>query len=81
MRFMVTDRPGVLARIAGVLGRCHISISTVHQKERLYARIAPVVMMTHEVKESDVRAALRIIDRIDFVKEPTVSIRTEGPPR
>ena len=79
MRFMVTDKPGVLARIAGVLGHHHISIASVHQKERKAARIVPVVMMTHEAKESDVRAALEAIDRLAFIKQPTVAIRTEAP--
>ncbi len=79
MRFMVKDRPGVLARISGVLGRYHISIATVHQKERRAARFVPVVMMTHEAKESNVRLALRTIDRLGIVKQPTVAIRTEAP--
>jgi homoserine dehydrogenase len=79
MRFMVTDKPGVLARIAGVLGRHRISIASVHQKERKAARIVPVVMMTHEAKESNVRSALHVIDRLGFVKRPTVAIRTEAP--
>ena len=79
MRFMVTDKPGVLARIAGVLGRHHISIASVHQKERKAARIVPVVMMTHEVRESDVRSALAEIDHLGFVKQATVALRTEAP--
>lgn len=79
MRFMVTDRPGVLARIAGVLGRHHISIASVHQKERRAARIVPVVMMTHEARESNMRRAIQTIDRLDFVKHQTVAIRTEAP--
>ena len=79
MRFMMMDKPGALARIAGVLGRHHISIASVHQKERKAARIVPVVMMTHEAKESNVREALHAIDRLSFVKQPTVAIRTEAP--
>src|SRR3989338_6010800 len=79
MRFLVTDKPGVLATIAGVLGRHHISIASVHQKERRAARVVPVVMMTHEAKESNVRRALQQIDRLGFVKQPTVTIRTEAP--
>ena len=51
MRFMVKDSPGVLARIAGVLGHHHISIASVHQKERKAARIVPVVMMTVLLKK------------------------------
>jgi homoserine dehydrogenase len=78
-RFQVIDRPGVLSRIAGILGRHHISIATVHQKERRAARIVPVVMMTHEAREKDVRAALQEIDRLGIVKHKTVAIRTEAP--
>jgi homoserine dehydrogenase len=79
MRFMVTDKPGVLAKLAGVLGKHHISIASVSQKERRAAKIVPVVMMTHEAKESDMRAALQAIDRLGFVKHPTVVLRTEAP--
>jgi len=79
MRCMVKDQPGGLARIAGILGRHHISIASVHQKERKAARIVPVVMMTHEAKESNMRDALHEIDRLRFIKHPTVAIRTEAP--
>ena len=79
LRFMVTDKPGVLARLAGVLGRHHISIASVHQKERKAARNVPVVMMTHEARESHVRTALQEIDRLGFVRQPSIAIRTEAP--
>ena len=79
LRFLVTDKPGVLAKIASVLGRHHISIPSVHQKERRAARIVPVVMMSHEAKETNVRNALHVIDQLAFVKQPTVAIRTEAP--
>ena len=79
LRFLVIDRPGVLARIAGVLGRHQISIASVHQKERRAAKVVPVVMMTHEAREANVRRALQAIDRLGVVKSPTVAIRTEAP--
>ncbi len=79
MRFMAVDKPGVLARIANILGHHHISIASVHQKERKAARFVPVVMMTHEAKESHVRRALETIDRLGFVRQPTVALRTEAP--
>jgi len=79
MRCMVIDKPGVLAKIAGILGQHHISIASVSQKERRAARTVPVVMMTHEAKEANVRAALQIIDGSGIVKEKTVAIRTEEP--
>ena len=79
MRFLVIDKPGILARISGVLGRYEISIASVHQKERRAARIVPVVMMTHEAREANVRRALSLIDSLGVVKSRTVAIRTEAP--
>ena len=78
-RFMVIDRPGVLSRIAGILGRHHISISSVHQKERRAARIVPLVMMTHTAKEAHVRKALQGIERLAYVRRGTVALRVEAP--
>ncbi len=79
MRFRVIDKPGVLGHIANILGRHRISIASVSQKERNTARIVPVVMMTHEAKEANLRKALAAIDRMPVVKSPTVAIRTEAP--
>lgn len=78
-RFMVLDRPGVLSQIAGVLGHHGISISSVLQKARKDGRTVPVVIMTHHAVERDVQAALREIDRMPFISEPTTLIRVEGP--
>ncbi len=79
MRFTVVDQPGVLGTIAGILGRHHISIASVQQKERQAARIAPVVMMTHEAREAHVQQALEAIDRMRMIRSKTVAIRTEAP--
>jgi homoserine dehydrogenase len=78
-RFMVLDRPGVLSQIAGVLGQHGISISSVLQKARKEGRTVPVVIMTHQAVERDIQAALREIDRMPFISEPTTLIRVEGP--
>ncbi|MBI3324130.1 MAG: homoserine dehydrogenase [Candidatus Omnitrophica bacterium] len=79
LRFMVIDKPGVLAKIAGVLGRHGISIASVHQKERRAAKTVPVVIMTHEAREADVRRALAAIDGLKVAKSKPVAIRTEAP--
>jgi len=78
LRFMVIDKPGVLAKIAGVLGRHGISIASVHQKERRAAKIVPVVIMTHEAREADVRRALAAIEALHVAKSMPVAIRTEA---
>jgi homoserine dehydrogenase len=79
LRFMVLDRPGVLSQIAGVLGHQGISISSVLQKGRKEGQTVPVVIMTHTARERQVQAALREIDRLAFISEPTTLIRVEGP--
>lgn len=78
LRFMVLDRPGVLSQIAGVLGQQGISISSVLQKGRKEGQTVPVVIMTHTAAERHVQAALREIDRMAFISEPTTLIRVEG---
>jgi homoserine dehydrogenase len=78
LRFMVLDRPGVLSQIAGVLGQQGISISKVLQKGRKEGQTVPVVIMTHTARERHVQAALREIDRMPFISEPTTLIRIEG---
>jgi len=78
LRFTVVDRPGVLAQIAGELGRCGISISSMVQQGRREGQTVPVVIKTHMAKERDVQTALREINRQAFVAEPTRLIRVEG---
>ncbi len=78
MRFMVLDQPGVMARIAGVLGGHSISITSILQKGRKEGQTVPVVMMTHQALEKHVQAALQEINRMPFIAEPTTLIRVEG---
>ncbi|MCP9451878.1 MAG: homoserine dehydrogenase [Nitrospira sp.] len=78
LRFMVVDRPGVLAQIAGELGRFGISISSVLQQGRREGQTVPVVIKTHQARERDVRNALAEINRKPFVSDPATLIRVEG---
>ena len=78
LRVMAQDRPGVLSRVAGILGENNISIASVLQKERAAKEAVPVVMMSHEAQEKDMRAALAAIDRLRVVATPTTMIRVEG---
>lgn len=78
IRFMVLDRPGVLSQIAGVLGRYGISISSVLQQGRKEGQTVPVVIMTHMAKERDIQNALREINTMPYISEPTTLIRVEG---
>jgi len=77
VRFMVVDRPGVLSSISTILAKYDISIASVTQKERKRARIVPIVMIFHEVKERNMRLALEKIENLAVVKEVPVPIRIE----
>jgi len=76
-RFSCIDRPGVLARIARVLGAHRISIASVVQKDRRREHIVPVIMVTHDARERDVQKALAEIDRMSLIRRTSVSIRME----
>ncbi|HET9489472.1 MAG TPA: homoserine dehydrogenase [Methylomirabilota bacterium] len=78
LRVMAQDRPGVLSRVAGILGENDISIVSVIQKGRATGEAVPVVMMTHEARERDMRTALAAIDQLRVVSSPTAMIRVEG---
>jgi len=78
LRVMMQDRPGVLSQVAGILGRHAISIASVIQKERHHVAAVPVVMMTHEAVERNMRAALEEIDRLPVVAGRTVMLRVEA---
>lgn len=77
LRFYVIDKPSVLAAITKVLGRHKVSISDVIQRERSAGKIVPLILLTHEAPEKDVRAAIRSIDRLPFVKGKSQVIRME----
>jgi len=76
-RFFALDRPGVLSKISGVLGRYEISIASVVQKGREINGAVPIVMLTHEAKEANVKQALKEIEALDVVKDKPLFIRIE----
>lgn len=78
LRFTTVDQPGVLAQIAGILGKYDISIQSMIQPERHAADAVPIVLMTHEARESNVTKALAEIDRLEIVQQPTRLIRVEN---
>lgn len=77
LRFMVVDRPGVLAKISGILGKHQISIASVIQKEREHGASVPIVIRTHHARERDLRHALTAIDRLAAVRAKSALIRIE----
>ena len=73
LRFNVADQPGVLAEIAGVLGKHNISIASViqHEAEEGSQGVVPLVIMTHNTTEGAMRRA------IDGHRPPAVHARPQ----
>lgn len=79
LRFNALDKPGVLSKIAGILGKYGISISSAIQPgESSPGDVVPLVFMTHETLGRNVNNAVNEIDSLDVVKDKTVVIRVEG---
>jgi len=77
LRFSAVDKPGVLANIAGLLGKNNISIESMIQYARMEGETVPIVIMTHAAIEGDVRRALDEIDTYEAIKEKSKRIRIE----
>ncbi|MFP3999052.1 MAG: homoserine dehydrogenase [Desulfobacterales bacterium] len=78
-RFSALDNPGVLAKIAGILGENDISIKSVHQTEHRVDGVVPVYMLTHRANEARVKKALDKIAQLDVIPEKPALIRIESP--
>ncbi len=66
IRLRAADRPGVLAHVARALADAEISIASLIQKEA-GAGSAEIVIMTHEARESAMRAAIAAVEATDGV--------------
>jgi len=78
LRIQAEDKPGVMARIAGVLGDAGISIEAIQQKEPEEGEThVPLVLLTHRVKEGRMDQAIAGIEGLDCVKGAVVRIRVE----
>ena len=75
-RVVVDDCPKVLAQITGILGDKGISIASITQKEQ-HEKDVPVVILTHEVKTSDMDEALEEISKLEVVREKPLRFRIE----
>ncbi len=77
LRFILTDKPGVMAKITKVMGNHGISLDSVLQKE-LGDGSAEVAFVTHLVRQGDMDAALAEIREMDVTREIRTVLRVEG---
>ena len=79
LRLRACDRPGVLADITRILGQHSISIEAILQREPDPERgEATIIMLTHEVREGDMQAAIAELEALEHLTSPVTRIRMEA---
>jgi homoserine dehydrogenase len=77
LRLMVVDRPGVIADVAGALRDSGVSLESMLQHGRAPGEAVPIVLVSHETRESQMRGAIDRIERLEAVLERPSVIRIE----
>ncbi len=79
MRLTVDDQPGVLAKVATVIGARGIGISSVIQPEDLESTSGStsLVLMVHDARLGDMREAIKALQELDCVLEAPAWMRVE----
>ncbi|WP_091738847.1 homoserine dehydrogenase [Phenylobacterium immobile] len=75
LRFLVKDEPGVIAVISETLAEAGVSIESFLQKPVENAAGVPIVLTTHAVAESVLKAAIERISELPVVVEPPRLLR------
>lgn len=78
VRLTVEDRPGVFAKIAGILAKANIGISSIIQPEGHDGVTVPVILMIHDAPNAAMRKALATVAKLSVVKSAPVMIRVES---
>ena len=77
VRFSVVDRPGVLGKIATILGDANIGISSVIQPEGHEGSAVPLILMIHDAPYAAMKKALAKISQLKVNQASPVLFRVE----
>jgi homoserine dehydrogenase len=77
LRFRVDDRPGILARLAGILASKHISLEAVLQEPCDTKHDLPFVITVESASEQSIRDAVAEMSQLDFLREPPLALPME----
>jgi len=77
LRLMVVDQPGVIADVTCALRDAGVSLESMLQHGRSPGEAVPIVLVTHDTREAQMRAALDRIERLESVLERPSLIRIE----
>lgn len=78
LRLQVIDEPGVMAAITVILAEHEVSIDSMIQRGRAPGEPVPIVILTHETRESVMMGALAKIKAQEAVTEDPRVIRIEN---
>ncbi|MFM1941407.1 MAG: hypothetical protein RI897_389 [Verrucomicrobiota bacterium] len=78
LRLSVVDKPGVLAKVAAILAKSRIGISSVIQPEGHEGESVPLILMIHDAKNAAMLSALKAITRLPAIREQPVMFRVES---
>jgi homoserine dehydrogenase len=78
LRFVVDDRPGIIAALAAILARHGINIDAVIQERGWDKHRLPFVITLEPAAEADVQAALREMESLPFLREPPLDLPIEA---
>ena len=74
LRFVVTDRPGILEALCGALARHGISIDAVIQEPATDKHNMPFVITLESTPSAVVAAAIAEMENFDFMREPPLHL-------
>jgi homoserine dehydrogenase len=75
IRFVVDDRPGIVAAIAGDLAAQHVNINAILQKPGYPKERLPFVVTVEPCRSSALKAALSKIAQMDCMQAPPVDLQ------
>ena len=77
LRFLVHDRPGIIAALAGILAEKNISLDAVLQLPSDAKQSLPFVITVEPSTEQAVQDAVEAMNRLDFMVEPALALPME----
>jgi homoserine dehydrogenase len=79
LRFRVTDRPGIIAALAGILAEKHVSLDAVLQLPSENKQNLPFVITIEPCEEQQIQDAVAKMATLDFMVEPPLALPMEKP--
>jgi homoserine dehydrogenase len=77
LRFRVNDRPGIIARLAGILASKNISLEAILQEPYDGKHDLPFVITVEPTSEQSIRDAVAEISQLDFLTDAPLALPME----